>query len=310
MPLGKFLSVRMGLTKHQISQAKFRERGICVDKEQRRINYLLQPGEIVEVRIEAGETASPHLTATKGELDILWEDQDLLVVNKPAGLVTHPSHGHFSDTLANYVAAYAKEKEERFGECFSVRAIGRLDKDTSGLVVFAKNQVAAARLAGQRETGDFFKTYLALASGRVTEPAGEISFSIRKVPGHLMKMEGCREGGLCAKTRYRVLRYGIFPEKEKWLSDQDLPEGGEAVEYGNEYTVTEVTLGTGRTHQIRVHFSEMGHPLLGDPLYGSFTLPGLDRTALHAWKMEFRHPFLKNKICLEAPAPADMQRLL
>ena len=156
MQLGTFLSEKMELTRRQISQAKFRDRGICVNGNQRRVNYRLKPGDAVTVRIEEVYTSSGVAAASDSDLEIIWEDQDLLVVNKPAGLVTHPSHGHYQDTLANHVAAYLGFKEGSF----PVRPIGRLDKDTSGLVLFAKNQVSAARLAVQRENGVFFKTYL------------------------------------------------------------------------------------------------------------------------------------------------------
>lgn len=285
--LDLFLSRQMGLTRRQISQAKFRDNGICVNGVQRRIHTLLLPGDVVEIRIASGQDRSKQLVSTEGRLDVLWEDQDLLVVNKPAGLVTHPSHGHYQDTLANQVQAYADGENQGF----RVRAMGRLDKDTSGLVIFAKNQVAAARLASQREKGILSKTYLALVSGRLKPPAGSISLPVRKMPGHLMKMEALPEGTLNAETSYRVLGYG------------------------EDFTAAEVKLQTGRTHQIRVHFSSLGYPLLGDPLYGPQDMAGqslryLSHTALHAWKLELYHPFKKTRMLLEAPIPDDLKRLL
>ena len=296
MQLGTFLSEKMELTRRQISQAKFRDLGICVNGNQRRVNYRLKAGDVVTVRIEGECTTFGSVTASKGDLDIIWEDQDLLVVNKPAGLVTHPSHGHYQDTLANFVAAYLGFKEESF----PVRPIGRLDKDTSGLVLFAKNQVAAARLAAQRESGVFFKTYLAVVSGRLEENAGTISIPMRKVPGDLIKMEACEKGELEAKTSYRVLKYGMI--------------------FHESYSVVEVRIHTGRTHQIRVHFSTIGHPLLGDLLYGericrtkeesASQSMQINRTALHAWRMDLCHPFQKEGLHLEAPFPEDMKPFL
>ena len=289
--LGDYLSQVLHLSKHQISQAKFRENGICVNGKQQRVTYGLHIGDLLEVKLEEEKTASRQFlpegrstqvssevsSSVNTPLQILWEDEDLLAVNKPAGLVIHPSHGHYQDTLANQVMAYASSH----GESLRIRAIGRLDKETSGIVLFAKNQLAAARLSAQREKGILSKTYLAIATGHVEPASGILSDPIEKQSGSLMKMQAGREGK-SAVTHYQVIGYGV------------------------DYSVLQIKIETGRTHQIRVHFLTLGHPLLGDSLYGSPD-ERIGRTALHAWRLEFNHPIREERISLEAPVPEDFQ---
>ena len=147
-----------GFTKKEISRAKFLPDGIRKNGIRCRVTEKTLPGDIIEILLETETQCSGHLTANTEVLDILYEDQDLLAVNKPAGVVTHPQGGHYEDTLANQVSAYYASRQESH----TVRPIGRLDKDTSGIVLFAKNQIAAARLQKQRERREFRKTYLAV----------------------------------------------------------------------------------------------------------------------------------------------------
>ena len=279
MRLGDYLSKILHLTRKEISQVKCREQGIRVNGVQERVTYRLLAGDILEIKLEEKEVSSNQLLPGSDELDILWEDKDILVVNKPAGLVVHPAHGHFQDTLANQVLAHAQKQ----GENLRVRAVGRLDKDTSGIVIFAKNQLTAARLGRQREQGVLQKSYLAIVSGKVEQDSGMISLPIRNQPGHLMKMETVSEAGKTAVTQYQVL---TRTDGCTWLK---------------------VHIQTGRTHQIRVHFSSIGHPLLGDLLYGGSTAL-LSRTALHAWQIDFLHPVEGTRIHLEAPIPEDFPK--
>lgn len=178
--IGNLLKSEAGLTKRQISQAKFRPGGIQKNKKQCRVTETAQKGDVLRVCLETKETdsfllenwenkeqqawsSSDQSSSNQGspgkKLEILYEDQDLLVVNKPAGMVTHPSGGHYADSLSNQIAAYFRSK----GEETRIRSIGRLDKETSGVLLFARNQVAAARLQKQREEGQLQKTYLAIA---------------------------------------------------------------------------------------------------------------------------------------------------
>lgn len=273
--LFNFLVKEMGLTKRQISQAKFRAGGICVNGRRTRVTAVLNAGDCVEVILEEAKTQSDHLVPLNGGLDVLYEDKDLLLVNKPAGLVVHPSHGHYADSLANMLAYYFQKK----GEPVKIRSVGRLDKETSGIVIFAKNQTAAGRLSRQRENGLLKKEYIAFVQG-VPEPRkGSINIGIKKDPESLMKMT-VSESGKCAVTHYQVLEtFGGFSS-------------------------IKVSLETGRTHQIRVHMAFIGHPLLGDNIYGK---KGTERAALHAWKVKLIQPFSGEEICAEAEIPEDMK---
>ena len=152
------LRKQAGFTKKEISRAKFLPDGIRKNGTRCRVTEKTLPGDIIEILLETETQTSAHLAVNTEVLDILYEDQDLLAVNKPAGVVTHPQGGHYEDTLANQVSAYYAFRQESH----TVRPIGRLDKDTSGIVLFAKNQTAAARLQKQRERGELQKTYLAV----------------------------------------------------------------------------------------------------------------------------------------------------
>lgn len=273
-----FLSGNLGLTKREISQAKFRTDGVCVNGRRARVTAMLQAGDIVEVKLEEAETRSDHLVPYAGKPDILYEDEDILLVNKPAGVVVHPSHGHYSDSLANMLVQYFLEK----GKQVKIRSVGRLDKETSGIVVFAKNQAAAGRLARQRELGQFKKEYLALVHGVPEQRTGSIRTGIAGIPGSLMKMM-VTETGKHAVTHYAVQEtFGCF-------------------------SAVRVTLETGRTHQIRVHMTSIGHPLLGDRIYGA-ECRGMERAALHAYRVKLMQPFSGEEIRIKAEIPEDMRK--
>lgn len=311
---GKSLSVEQvlrrqgGFTKRQISHAKFLTEGILRNGEPCRVTEKVRAGDRISICLEETEEKSAHLVDGEGQPDVLYEDKDLLAVNKPSGLVTHPQGCHYQDSLANQVAAYFRGKKEEH----RIRPVGRLDGDTSGIVIFAKNRAAAVRLQEQRERGIFSKTYLAVvrgmlpADGKVHRietfmmPDRDDRRKMISVPGY-----GCGEisgevkadSGKRAVTYYRVLK-----RAEK-------------------YSVVSLTLETGRTHQIRVHMAGMGHPLVGDPLYGPENGscpaqeengwgPAADRALLHAWRAELRQPFSGEKILLTAPVPDDMKPFL
>ncbi len=299
------LKKRMGLTKHQISSAKFCSGGICLNGKQARVNAQAAAGDILEAVLEQKDSAS-KLERAPGMLDILYEDEDLIIINKPAGMAVHPGHGHYRDTLANHLLFYLEEK----GEPAVIRAAGRLDKDTSGIVVFAKNKVASSRL----NAGGVKKTYLALVQGQLGEAQGQIELPIRKCEDALNRMEAS-EQGCWSRTHYRVLK-----------------------EYET-CTLTELWLDTGRTHQIRVHMAAVGHPLLGDPIYGGEQGKGpgweagtkkgsdgmcggkqagsaaraggeMNRAALHCWRAELAQPFTGEKIRCCAELPEDMRKYI
>lgn len=287
MRLEHFLKSELGLTRRQVSQAKFRKDGICVNGCQRRVDTQLQAGDVVEVLLEEEETASGHLIPFAEELEILYEDEDLVAVNKPSGVVVHPSHGHYQDSLSNMLVYYFQQKNLPV----KIRSIGRLDKDTSGIVVFAKNQAAAARLALQKEEGIFQKEYLALVEGVPKPMKGTVQVDLIRDTQSLMKMRTTQHG-MRAVTHYQVLKTG--------------PEADQS------FSLVKLRLETGRTHQIRVHMASIGHSLLGDSLYGSDisrTFP-IQRTALHAWRCTLRQPFTQELIGIEKGLPEDMEVLI
>lgn len=358
-PVSHFLRTQAGLTKKQISQAKFRPGGVQKNGQQCRVTETAYPGDQITVCLETNDVDSLHLESSSftissdshsfplstdsgsysdstasefagsdanshiyhspsttsqllPELEILYEDQDILAVNKPAGLVTHPSGSHYSDSLSNQVAAYFRSKDEPT----KVRSIGRLDKETSGILLFARNQTAAARLQKQRENGISEKTYLAAVSGSMLEDTDgtfhAITTPLAPDPDNRLKMVispgSSLPGSKPAVTLYSVLK-STAPGSRISAS------------------LVMLRLKTGRTHQIRVHMASLGHPLLGDSLYHlSDTTNLFSRAALHAWKLKFHPPFpagettsgilssipctenAKKEISLEAPLPEDFKK--
>ncbi len=316
-PVSHFLRTQAGLTKKQISQAKFRPSGVQKNGQQCRVTETAYPGDQITVCLETNNVDSAQLESAPApqllpELEILYEDQDILAVNKPAGLVTHPSGSHYSDSLSNQVAAYFRSKDEPT----KVRSIGRLDKETSGILLFARNQTAAARLQKQRENGISEKTYLAAVSGSMLEDTDgtfhAITTPLAPDPDNRLKMVispgSSLPGSKPAVTLYSVLK-STAPGSRISAS------------------LVMLRLKTGRTHQIRVHMASLGHPLLGDSLYHlSDTTNLFSRAALHAWKLKFHPPFpagettsgilssipctenAKKEISLEAPLPEDFKK--
>lgn len=283
MRLEHFLRRKMLLTKREISRAKFRELGICVNGERRKVNAFLKAGDLVEVILETGEEISSNLKASSGMLSVLYEDGDVIVVDKPSGLKVHPTgeRSMDEDTLANRLAAYLRGKDEDS----VIRIVGRLDKDTSGVVLAVKNRGAVTRLERQRQSGDLFKEYLAVVKGGPELERGKIEVPL-----------------------------GVDPEKRNRMRVD--PEGRRAVTFyevlgmRDDYALIRLRLETGRMHQIRVHMAWLGCPLLGDPLYGNGPILEMKRTALHAQRIHFFQPFTGEELWIEAPVPEDMGRYL
>lgn len=281
------LRQKLGLTRRQISQAKFREQGICIDGCQQRVSYVGRPGQVLTVCLEEDRPDTGRVAPVKGSLEILYEDQDIFAVNKPPGMPTHPGRGHYKDSLANLIAGYYQEKES---PCL-VRAVGRLDSDTSGVLVFGKNQAAAARLARQKEEGRYEKDYLALIQGRL-EGEGFIREPIGKALGEKQKLQVSLQGKP-AVTWYQSQK--IFCDREA---------------FDREVSLVLCRIFTGRTHQIRVHMAWKGHPLLGDKLYGDGKNPLFPGLGLHCFRAVFYQPFTGAKIQIQAEPRHWPQELL
>jgi 23S rRNA pseudouridine1911/1915/1917 synthase len=239
---------------------------------------LVRNGDVVELRepeLEKVEAQPEQIT-----LDVIFEDDDLLVLNKPAGIVMHPGAGHQAHTLVNALLAHCQNLsgiggKERPG------IVHRLDKETSGALVVAKNDATHRDLSSQFAARTMTKIYLALVAGILRKTSGIIDKAIARHPVHRQRMSIARRQGRSAKTEYRVLRSG------------------------EEISLVECILHSGRTHQIRVHLHHLGHPVLGDKLYGGKRAGDFSRQMLHAWKLAFRHPRSGEEMSFEAPVPRD-----
>ncbi|MGI8929231.1 MAG: RluA family pseudouridine synthase [Candidatus Limnocylindrales bacterium] len=251
-------------------------------------NTMVEPGASLELEIPEREVLK--IEAEEMPLDIVYEDEDVLVIDKPSGLVTHPGPGHSSGTLVNAllarggVAAYGNVAgDERPG------IVHRLDRDTSGLIVIARNDKAQAALMAQLKARRVNKTYLALVQGALPAEVGRIEAPIGRDPRQFGRMTVIASGK-ASVTGYRV--------RERLAG----------------WTLVEVDLHTGRTHQIRVHLASIGHPVAGDPVYATGAArrgpDGLDRLFLHSWRVEFASPSADKLVRAEAALPAELERVL
>ncbi len=259
-------------------------------------SYRVREGEEVALAVPPPEP--PELLPEPRPLEILFEDDHLLVVNKPPGLVVHPGAGHREGTLLQALLAHCPELA-RVGDLSRPGLVHRLDKDTSGLLVAAKSASAHADLVRQFQARTVDKTYLALVWGRFREPEGEIRGEIGRHPRHRQKMSTRPRRGKPAVTAWRVRR--------------ELP---------GPLTLVELSPRTGRTHQLRVHLAALGHPVAGDATYGggAARFQGLPRLAgvrklvarqlLHAWRLSFTHPATGVRLGFEAPLPEDFRAVL
>lgn len=250
---------------------KRQETGILLNGEHARTVDLISVGDVVEINIPV---QPGFIEKTKMELDIVYQDSDILVVNKPPFMPVHPSRNHFSDTLANGVAYYLSEN----GIETAFRAINRLDRDTSGLVLVGLNSYSASRLSQSLQ-----KKYIALVDGEY-HGSGTIDLPIRRVGESIIQRQ-VGEGGETAITHWT------------------------AVKNIGKTTLMEIILETGRTHQIRVHFSHLGTPLVGDTLYSGGD-SRISRQALHCQSISFQHPITGKEICLTSDLPTDIAMLL
>jgi len=215
------------------------------------------------------------------DLDILYEDEDILALNKPAYILVHPSKEERKDTLANGVVTYFKSKDIKR----KIRFVNRLDMNTSGVVLLAKNSYGQSRLMREMKKNKVTKKYLAIVEGYFEKEAGEISKSIGLASGENIKRNVMDSGDFC-KTKYKVVE-----------------------ELKNNLSLVEVELETGRTHQIRVHMAYLNHPVVGDELYGE-TSKLIDRQALHCLEMIFESTRSKKIVSVKAPLPEDLEKIL
>lgn len=266
-----------GFSRHILTSMKPDKEALLVNGVRAGGRSILKEGDFFRVRVMETATTEGIVPASL-PLNILYEDEDILVLNKPADMPVHPSIGNYTNTLANAAAFYFQER----GEFCPFRCINRLDRDTSGALVLAKNALSAAILSAQMRNREIRRTYLAVVRG-VTPPSGTISAPIDRVSDSVIQRQVDPEHGETAVTHY------------------------ERLAVRNDHSLLEIHLETGRTHQIRVHMGYIGHPLPADylycPVYDHFK-----RQPLHSYQLNFRHPLTGKDLCFTAPIPHDMTR--
>ena len=258
---------------------------ITLDGRPLKKNAKLQPGD--RVLITPPQPQAVELTAQDIPLDVAYEDGDVIVVNKPVGMVVHPAPGHPDGTLVNALLYHCKNSLSGINGELRPGIVHRIDRDTSGLIIAAKNDRAHLALAAQLQDHSLARTYEAVAVGSLREDSGTVDAPIGRHPVDRKKMAVDRKNGREAITHWTVL--ARYPG----------------------YTHVECRLETGRTHQIRVHLSSIGHPLLGDTVYGAKKpVPGLAGQCLHARRLQFVHPATGETVELECPLPDWFQEIL
>lgn len=272
-----------GFSTQNMIQLKKRPESVLVNGQSAYMTHRLSAEDTLTVHITE-DKPSEKILPVRLPLDIVYEDEDLLVINKPAGMPIHPSMNNYDNSVANALAWYFQKKEVPF----VFRCINRLDRDTSGLAIIAKHMVSAGILSGmvaaKGERG-IRREYLAIVRGSVTPPSGAITAPLSRKPGSVIERIVDFEHGESAVTHYRLLKEA------------------------NGHSLISLQLETGRTHQIRIHMKYLGYPLIGDYLYNPDT-EFISRQALHSCRLVFSHPITGRHMEFTAPLPEDMRKVL
>ena len=280
--IDSFLSEKTDFTRTRIQQL-IKDRSITVNGKPTKSSYKIEEND--EIAIEVPEVETTEIKPENIKIDIVYEDSDIAVINKQAGLVVHPAHGHYSGTLVNAILYHIKDLSGINGE-IRPGIVHRLDKDTSGLIVIAKNDKVHAALTEMFQEKKIRKTYLAILKGKLNKSEGKIVTQIGRDKNDRKKMTVIDDAakGKNAITNYRV------------ISQNKL------------FTLVKVNIETGRTHQIRVHMRHLGYPILGDSVYGR--KDNEKRQMLHAYKLEFIHPVTGRQMEFTGEIPEDFQKAL
>ena len=280
--IDSFLSGKTEFTRTRIQQL-IKDKNITVNGEATKSSYKIEEND--EIAIEVPEAETTEIKPENIKIDIVYEDSDIAVINKQAGLVVHPAHGHYSGTLVNAILYHIKDLSGINGE-IRPGIVHRLDKDTSGLIVIAKNDKVHTALTEMFQEKKIRKTYLAILKGKLNKSEGKIVTQIGRDKNDRKKMTVIDDAakGKNAITNYRV------------------------ISQNNLFTLVKVNIETGRTHQIRVHMRYLGYPILGDSVYGR--KDNEKRQMLHAYKLEFLHPVTGRQMEFTGEIPEDFQKAL
>lgn len=271
---------RRGYSRQNLVEIKRMPQSIMVNGVHYYMRQTLEAGDVLEVRIQETDS-SEKIPAVYHPLDIVYEDEDIMVINKPADMPIHPSMNNYYNSLANALAYYFEQQ----GKPFIFRCSNRLDRDTSGLTIISKHLVSASILAQQVADREVHREYLAISRGSVTPTEGTIDVPLGRKDSSIIERTVDWEHGERAVTHYKV------------------------VSQSNGHSLIALKLETGRTHQIRIHMKHLGYPLIGDYLYNP-DMEWMGRQALHSYKMAFRHPITGEHMEFTAPLPKDMQNVL
>ncbi|UVI28694.1 RluA family pseudouridine synthase [Paenibacillus spongiae] len=290
MTVRKVLERNLGVSRKLLSRLKLTDEGITVNGCRVYTSSRVKQGDCIELRME--QERSDDILPEAIPLDIVYEDRDLLILNKPPGIVVHPTHGHYTGTLANGVVHHWQQR----GELVRFRPIHRLDQDTSGLLAIAKNPYIHQQLSEQMHAGDVYKSYLAYVYNAPVDVKGTVDAPIDRDPD---------------SPHVRTVLASGYPSVTHYETA--------AIYRGGEAAKVKLKLETGRTHQIRVHMKHIGCPLIGDGLYGYAGNPAdggsqeleaaVSRQALHAAVLGMTHPISRKWLEWEAPLPEDLRKL-
>ena len=280
--IDSFLSGKTDFTRTRIQQL-IKDKNITVNGKPTKSSYKIEEND--EIAIEVPEVETTEIKPENIKIDIVYEDSDIAVINKQAGMVVHPAHGHYSGTLVNALLYHIKDLSGINGE-IRPGIVHRLDKDTSGLIVIAKNDKVHTALTEMFQEKKIKKTYLAILKGKLNKTEGKVVTQIGRDKNDRKKMTVIDDitKGKNAITNYKV------------------------VSQNNLFTLVKVNIKTGRTHQIRVHMRHLGYPILGDSVYGR--KDNEKRQMLHAYKLEFLHPVTGHQMEFTGEIPEDFQKAL
>ena len=271
---------RKGYSGQNLAEIKRMPQSVLVNGEHYYMKHELNTGEHLSIHI-CETKCSEKIPPIQIPLDIVYEDEDIIVINKPAGMPIHPSLNNYTNSMANALAWYYQEQ----GKPFIFRCCNRLDRDTSGLTVVAKHLVSGNILSDMVRRRDIHREYLAIVRGHVSPEAGTINAPLARKPGTIIERTVDWEQGETAITHYRL------------------------IEERNGHSLVSLRLETGRTHQIRIHMKYLGYPLIGDYLYNP-DMEYIGRQALHSHRLSFTHPITGEPMEFTAPLPKDMEKVL